>query len=134
MISIEAKKYSDRYWFLVREWDGYDRPHRELLFKITEDEVDFEGGRFERRKIGKFKHRVVIGLRPPETPESMIDWITENTTGQWYIDIDTDIMHDVQWQFYFMKDEDATAFKLRWCDENNETYYHGDGPDGLMGV
>ena len=49
-ISVEARKFWGDNWFLVRYWNGIDKPERTRIFKITEEEIDFKDGRFERHK------------------------------------------------------------------------------------
>lgn len=121
-ISIDARKYMGINYLMVREWDGYDRPSYTPVFNITEEEIDFFGGRFERFKYGKSEHKFCIGVTNGLKIEETIDWIHENTTGVWSFDISTEFPHcrideeffDVVWIFYFIKEEDVVAFKLRW--------------------
>lgn len=121
-ISIDARKYLGYNYLIVREWDGYDKPSYSPVFKITEEEIDFIGGRFERFKFGRAIHKFNIGITKELKLEEIIDWIHENTTNVWCFDISTDFSEchmgtdsfDVVWIFYFGNEEDAMAFKLRW--------------------
>ena len=125
MISIEARKHFGNNWFMIREWDGYDRPHHYHIFKITDDEIDFEGGRFKYFKQGKSEHKIVI---PNDSNvvklEEVIDWIGENIKNTWSFDISDDIEDTVLcskfylsvWVFYFYAAEDTMAFILRWTE------------------
>lgn len=120
--SIDARKYLGYNYLIVREWDGYDKPNYTPVFKITEEEIDFVGGRFKRFKYGKSKYKFSIGVVKKLKIEKTIDWIHENTTGIWSFDISTDAVDchiDTEffvlvWIFYFKKEEDAVAFKLGW--------------------
>ena len=132
MISLNARKYLGNNYLIVREWDGYDKPSYTPVFKITEEEIDFAGGRFERLQYGKLGHKFIIGIIKGLKIEETIDWIHENTTGVWSFDISTDTLDcyggsnyqnngsssqqffDFVWIFYFIDEEDAVAFKLRW--------------------
>jgi len=62
MISLNARKYLGNNYLIVREWDGYDKPSYTPVFKITEEEIDFAGGRFERLQYGKLGHKFIIGI------------------------------------------------------------------------
>ena len=126
MISIEAEKYRGDFWLLIRQWDGYDQPHRSRIFKITEEEVKFEGGRFKRMmhmydaKQATFQ-KLIIDYEDHKI-EGMINWLSENTASFWSFDISVELddcihngdVHEVVWVFRFKDESDAMAFKLRW--------------------
>ncbi len=132
MISLDARKYRGNNCLIVREWDGYDKPYYQCIFEITEEEIDFSGGRFERFKYGALEHKFIIGVTKGLKIEETIDWIHENTTGVWSFDISNDTLDcyggsnyqingsgsqqffDIVWLFYFKDEEDIVAFKLRW--------------------
>ena len=121
-ISIDARKYLGYNRLIVREWDGIGQPQYTSVFKITEEEIDFVGGRFERFEYGRSEHKFSVGVTKELKIEEIINWIHENTTGVWSFDISTDFsdchigteFFDIAWIFYFKDDEDAMAFKLRW--------------------
>ena len=131
-ISIDARKYLGYNYLIVREWDGYDKPSYTPIFKITEEEIDFIGGRFKRFEYGRLEHKFSIGVVKGLKIEKRIDWIHENATGVWSFDISTDTLDcyggsnyqingsdsqqffDIVWLFYFKDEEDIVAFKLRW--------------------
>ena len=123
MISIEAEKYWGDLWLTVREWDGVDQPQRSRIFKISEEELDFAGGRFERmgyHYTDNFKHEIGIDTNKGKyNPDSAVTWIHENTKGIWCFDIENSVFkngdyYEYAWVFYFEDNEDAVAFKLRW--------------------
>lgn len=122
-LSIEAEKYRGKMWLLIRQWDGVGQPDRTPICEISEEELDFAGGRFEKmgnHYTDKFKHKIGIDIkRGTYNPDSAITWIYENTKNNWCFDIvngfiDGNEYYENAWVFYFEKDEDAVAFKLRW--------------------
>ena len=125
MIGIEAETYWGDNWLLIRTWDGIDKPLKARIFKITEEEIDFEGGRFERMvsmyaaQQSSFQ-KLVIGMEK-QTIEEIINWVSENTVGFWNFEVSISDdcfydgeVHDSVWIFHFEDDEMAMAFKLRW--------------------
>lgn len=129
MISIQTKKYLGYAWLLIREWDGIDQPQRYRIFKITNNEIDFIGGRFERMlcpsgmNINKIlKKKKLIFDVSNKRLEEIINWISENTNNHWFFDISEDSsdcyfdgdFHATVWVFYFEDDGDAFGVKLRW--------------------
>lgn len=122
MISIETKKYDDGLWMIVREWDGIDRPDYTKVFRITEREDGFNGGRFERMQFSSKDNMNKIVINDDDFDiEMAVNWIAENTNGKWYFNVDfgwgnnikcynTSI--DAEWIFYFSDESDAVAFKL----------------------
>jgi len=122
-VSLEVRRYLGHNWLVFREWDGVDKPQYSSVFKITEEELDFEGGRFERMQhTTLFKQKLSVGIIAETKIEEIINWIHENTTGLWYFNISTSIddtfidneHYAAAWIFYFKETNDATGFKLRW--------------------
>ena len=124
-ISIDARKYLGHNYLIVREWDGYDKPSYTPVFKITEEEIDFAGGRFEKMLDTRIslKKKLIIGITKETNIEEIINWIYENANNLWYFDISTDASDcyfkdvyygEVVWVFYFKDKKDAMGFKLRW--------------------
>ncbi len=121
MISVSTKGG----WVTIREWEGFDKPSHSRLFKITDEEIDFVGGRFERMvpTDRTFINEVCMPITKEDyNPERFVDWIHENMTGCWNFEISDEWKHtvinneyyEVVWVFTFKDDMDATAFKLRW--------------------
>ncbi len=126
VISVETMEMYGSKWVSIREWDGFDRPSHTCAFKISDVEMEFVGGRFERMvpTDRTFPHKICTPITDDDNnPEHFVDWIHENTTGQWNFEIsdewkDTVIdnrYYDFAWAFTFKEDVDATAFKLRWA-------------------
>lgn len=124
-ISLVAEPYGEKYWCKIREWDGIDQPQRHRVFEITEDEVDFKGGRFKKMRYSSygFESKIVLSANNDETPiNEVITWISENIKKIWHFDIsmswedcyDGSQYYDMVWVFHFKNEEDAVAFKLRW--------------------
>jgi len=120
MIRLKAEEYLGRPWLLVYDQlDGYKKPYRIRIFEITEEELDFVSGRFERMvnsSVKPFEHKIEIGDEESYNPEDIITWIYENTNGLWNFDI-SDTQWKSEWIFSFQEDEDAVAFKLRWVGQ-----------------
>ncbi len=123
-LSVEAIKYLGHNVVLVRSWDGYDKPQKTPVFKITEEELDFQGGRFKRFTFNastEYSQKFAIPEESCEL-EKVTNWIGENAEGFWYFDI-TDKFSDCYiggeffwhaWIFFFTSDEDCVKFTLRW--------------------
>ena len=124
-VSIEARKYLGHNVVCLRSWDGYDKPQRKVLFKITEEEVDFENGRFNlfTYALKEVSQKFVIGIDNDTQPiENIINWIGENAEGFWHFDISDSIIECnitggyfwQAWIFHFKNEEDCVKFTLRW--------------------
>jgi len=118
MISVEARKYLGKYYLIVREWDGFDKPQYTPIFEITEEELDFKGGRFSRMcSYFAYKSDLIIAI--PDLPrittiQEIINWVSKNTSGNWNFDLFSAIEPQFIWKFVFETEKDAVAFKLRW--------------------
>lgn len=127
MISVEAR----HEYVSIREWDGYEQPQYSRLFKITEEEREFKGGRFERKGFGRAPSKELQIILPADSKilniEEIIGWIDRNTTGIWNFEIYTAIGPDFVWVFGFVEPKDAMAFKLCWYhlrDEVDHIFMH----------
>lgn len=125
MIGIDARRYLGNNWLIVRQWDGIDKPNYFRVFKITEEENDFQYGRFKRMSDTRIslKQKLIVGITKETKIEEIINWIHENTTGFWYFDVSDDANDcyfenvyygEVVWVFHFKDKKDAMGFKLRW--------------------
>lgn len=122
-LSLEAIKYLGHNVVVVRSWDGYDKPQKTPLFKITEEELNFQGGRFKLFTYALKEYSQKFALAEEHCKlEHMINWIDENIKGFWYFDISSEISDCYidgeyfwnAWVFYFKNDEDCVMFTLRW--------------------
>lgn len=118
MISVEARKYLGKYCVLIREWDGYDHPNYTPIFNITEEELEFEGGRFIRKEWMPINNTELL-IAVPDLPavtniEDTINWVAENTSKKWNFEIFESYDPQFIWKFHFESEKDAVAFKLRW--------------------
>ncbi len=125
ILSIDARKYLGKNSVVLRSWDGYDKPQIIPLFKITEEELDFQGGRFNLfTYLCKLSFKAyAIGVKDKAPPiEEIINWIGKNVEDFWYFDISEDYQDcslDGEffwhaWVFYFKNPEDCVMFTLRW--------------------
>ena len=123
--SIDARKYLGRNSVVLRSWDGYDKPEIVPLFKITEEELDFVGGRFKLHTyaLKEVSQKFAIGVKHKAPRiEEIVNWISENVESFWYFDISEDYQdcsldnefYWHAWVFYFKSDEDCVKFTLRW--------------------
>ncbi len=122
-LSLEAIKYLGRNAVVIRSWDGYDRPQKTPIFNITEEELGFEGGRFNLFTYALKEVSQKFALSEENNDlEEIINWIAENVEGFWYFDI-SDNFQDCYiggeyfwhaWVFYFKNPEDCVMFTLRW--------------------
>lgn len=123
-LSIEAIRYLGLNVLVIRSWNGYEKPQKTPLFKITEEELDFQGGRFKLFIWDALReHSQKFALAEEHCKlENVINWIGENIEGSWYFDISdnfSDCYIDGEyfwhaWIFYFNNDEDCVMFTLRW--------------------
>ena len=122
-LSLEAIRYLGQNVVVIRSWDGYDKPQKTPMFKITEEELDFEGGRFKlfAYALKEVSQKFALAEENCEL-EKVINWIAENVEGFWYFDI-SDSFSDcyisgeyfwIAWVFYFKNAEDCVKFTLRW--------------------
>lgn len=126
MITFETKKFIDTYWLIVRTWDGIDRPQYFKLFEITEDEMEFKSGRFDRFDNNTYINKNnEIPLNKEVDIEYILAWINENTFGKWSFDATDWFVYNIIGKFgpvpcmaifYFEDEVDAMAFKLRWIE------------------
>ena len=121
-LSLEAIKYLGQTVLVVRSWDGYDRPQKTSLFKITEEELDFQGGRFKLcSHLKEYSQKFALAEEHSKL-EDVINWVAENIEGSWYFDISDDFddcniggeYFWTAWVFYFKNHADCVMFTLRW--------------------
>lgn len=133
MFSVEARKLYGKYWFFIRYHDGYDRPDYIPIFLITEEECEFQGGRFKNYSYGRSKFdnqnfflkiEVESGYEDNELGskiEEIINWIDKNIKGVWgcdVMDFITELGIKRTWvlRFSFVLKDDAVLFKLTWSN------------------
>lgn len=122
-IFTEAIRYLGQNVVVIRSWDGYDKPQKIPIFKITEKELDFEGGRFNLFAYALVDFSQKFALADEDTKlEDVINWIAKNVEELWYFDI-SDSFADCYingeyywyaWVFFFKSHEDCVKFTLRW--------------------
>ena len=125
MISLESGKKYGNFCLYIRTWDGYDKPDYYPVLNITEEEVEFKGGRFERC-MGRAKSGIkgqnlylLVGEPPEDDLEPIVNWVHENTTCQWAMDLEHTFSVSM-WRFSFTNEEDAVLFKLTWDAKSDE--------------
>lgn len=112
--SIETKAYPKGNYFIVRHWDGYDRPEYFRCFEITDEEIYFRGGRF-RNKNPVGPDARIVKLKDTSFLKDAIDWVSDNDIQSWNIEVVQSWEHGMFFfKFYFRNEDDAILFKLRW--------------------
>lgn len=125
MISVEARKHLGKNWVIVREWDGIDQPDYTRIFEITEEELEFEGGRFTRKNWMIPSSELIIAVPDRSeitTIEEIVNWIAKNTSKKWNFEIFASVDLEFIWKFGFESKKDAVAFKLRWDKIDGDIY------------
>lgn len=118
MISLDPKKYLNKYCLVIRVWDGIDQPDFTPVLDITEEEMGWKGGRFKNCVSRYFKEGEAINLylrveNPVKELKPLIDWVAENIHGEWSVDIESAIVSEC-WKFSFIEQSDASLFRLTW--------------------
>lgn len=118
MISIESGKKYGKLCVYIRFWDGYDKPAYYPVMDISEEEVEFKGGRFERclgqAKSGDVTQNLYLEIKQLKNElTNIVNWINGTIEGQWSFDIEENIFVTC-WRFSFTNEEDAVLFKLTW--------------------
>jgi len=119
VISLESGKKNGKLCLYIRTWDGYDNPQYYPVMDITEEELDFKGGRFEKC-LGSAKAGPGTGYNlyleienPKDELENLVNFVAENTQAQWAVDLEETFCMNC-WRFSFTNEEDAVLFKLQW--------------------
>lgn len=123
MISFGTKEYYNGSWFIIRSWDGIDKPDYIKVFEIQPNELAFKDGRFKNYNHKHYKNKIDLTHNNVDL-EKIITWISENINDNWFLDIDEWYGSSIKTKtsifpgkstFYFDKEENAVAFKLVWA-------------------